>query len=138
MLDVPAFHQPNCLDFRLLGGHAYDAASGEPPEEWVRRVAVAERDAAAEAAAVVRAALRAGPREGWNFGFEALGAAADAERLSVSVGSTPTCCLPPPDGLGPAVTEIHPGNYVFFDTAQVRRRTFFDSRLSCVQFARPE
>jgi len=34
----------------------------------------------------------------------------------LAVGSTPTCCLPPLDGLG-GVTEIHPGNYVFYDTA---------------------
>lgn len=84
----------------------------------MRRVAVAERDACAEAANVVRRALRDGPI-GWHFGCGALGAAADAARLSVSVGSTPTSCLPPRDGLGPAVTEIHPGNYVFFDAAQV-------------------
>ena len=29
------------------------------------------------------------------------------------VGSTPTCSHPPPDGLGD-VTEMHPGNYIFY------------------------
>uniref|UniRef100_A0A7S2C2R7 D-serine dehydratase-like domain-containing protein n=1 Tax=Octactis speculum TaxID=3111310 RepID=A0A7S2C2R7_9STRA len=35
----------------------------------------------------------------------------------VGVGSTPTCSRPPTDLEG--VTEMHPGNYIFYDTAQL-------------------
>jgi len=117
-----------------LGGHAYDPPPAnydrQSPEVWVQQVAAAERDAGAEAAKVVRGALRlhtSGSGSGSNgvlggrHHHHGVSAAADAERLSVSVGSTPTCCLPPSDGYGSAgVTELHPGNYVLLDAAQVR------------------
>lgn len=35
----------------------------------------------------------------------------------VGVGSTPTCSNPPPEGL-PGVDEMHPGNYIYYDTMQ--------------------
>ena len=118
-----------------LGGHAYDPPLAnydlQSPEAWVQQVAAAERDACTEAAKVVRDALRlhTGGTSirggngilGGRHHHQDVSAAADAERLSVSVGSTPTCCLPPSDGSGSAgVTEMHPGNYVLLDAAQVR------------------
>lgn len=98
----------------------------------MQHVAAAERDACAEAAKVVRDALRLRSNSGTSGGdsngmlgggpshHQGVSAAADAERLSVSIGSTPTCCLPPSDGYrNVGVTEMHPGNYAFFDAAQV-------------------
>ena len=77
------------------GGHSYDAASPSA----IRRIAAAERDAVVGLAARVRAAL---PEVG--------------ALPSVGVGSTPTAALPAEHLEG--VTELHPGNYLFFDTTQ--------------------
>jgi D-serine deaminase-like pyridoxal phosphate-dependent protein len=62
----------------------------------VRTVAAAERDAVVGLATRLRAAGLAVP--------------------TVGVGSTPTCCLPPPHLDG--VDEMHPGNYLYFDVMQ--------------------
>lgn len=76
------------------GGHSYDARTPAA----IEAIAAAERDAVVALAERLRAATgQAVPH--------------------VSVGSTPTCSRPPPDGLA-GVTEMHPGNYVFYDAAQ--------------------
>ncbi|EDQ92164.1 uncharacterized protein MONBRDRAFT_31280 [Monosiga brevicollis MX1] len=36
---------------------------------------------------------------------------------ATAVGSTPTCSQPPPEGLD-GITEMHPGNYIFYDVMQ--------------------
>jgi len=76
------------------GGHSYDATSVDA----VRKIAEQERDAVVKFAAKLRAAgLRCG---------------------MVGVGSTPTCSNPPDDLEG--VTEMHPGNYMYYDCMQVK------------------
>lgn len=76
------------------GGHSYGATSVEE----VVAIAVAERDA------VVRFSKR----------LRAAGVAC----AMVGVGSTPTCSNPPKDLEG--VTEMHPGNYLYYDMMQVK------------------
>lgn len=94
------------------GGQSYGAGDGgardlEAVRGAVRAVSALERDAAVAAAEAVAAA-------------GLLPASATAASFAVAVGSTPTCCLPPRDGKGLAgVSEVHPGNYVCLDTAQL-------------------
>ena len=78
------------------GGHSYDCASKDVrlARARVERVAAAERDAVLEFADAI---VAAGVAKRKDFG--------------VGVGSTPTCSLPPRDGLQ-GVDEMHPGNYV--------------------------
>ena len=75
------------------GGGSYAARSVEE----IQGYAVQERDAVVSFAERLR-------KEG-------------IEVESVGVGSTPTCSHPPADGLS-GVTEMHPGNYVTYDSMQ--------------------
>lgn len=75
------------------GGHSYDAKSSDE----LRAIAEAERDETVGFAATLRAAGLPVP--------------------SVGVGSTPTCSQPPAHLDG--VDEMHPGNYLYYDTTQV-------------------
>eukprot|EP00747_Dinoflagellata_sp_TGD_P053413 gnl/TRDRNA2_/TRDRNA2_148437_c1_seq1.p1 gnl/TRDRNA2_/TRDRNA2_148437_c1~~gnl/TRDRNA2_/TRDRNA2_148437_c1_seq1.p1 ORF type:complete len:415 (-),score=71.63 gnl/TRDRNA2_/TRDRNA2_148437_c1_seq1:161-1342(-) len=74
------------------GGHSYDANDATS----VTKIAEQERDAVVEFAAKLRAA----------------GIRCDM----VGVGSTPTCSNPPSTLEG--VTEMHPGNYYYYDVMQ--------------------
>ena len=76
------------------GGHSYDCASVED----VRAIARAERDNTVAFAEKVRKAGFAVP--------------------CVGVGSTPTCSNPPEHLDG--VDEMHPGNFLYYDTTQLR------------------
>lgn len=79
------------------GGHAY-ACEGPAA---IRTVSAAERDVVVGFAGRLREAGVACP--------------------TVSVGSTPTCSHPPDDAFGlDGVDEIHPGNYVVYDTMQMQ------------------
>ena len=75
------------------GGHAYDCQG----RDAVAAVAAAERDAVV----------------GFARGLRDAG----VECEMVGVGSTPTCSVPPADGLE-GVSEMHPGNYVYYDMMQ--------------------
>ena len=80
-------------------GNSYNSASGagvEAARAAVRAVAAAERDALVAFAGQCRAA--------------------GVEVPAVSAGATPSCCIAD-DWAG--VTELHPGNYAFFDRQQV-------------------
>jgi len=44
--------------------------------------------------------------------------AAGIQINTVAVGSTPTCSSTPPPNSWSAITEIHPGNYIFYDVFQ--------------------
>ncbi|CAE8721474.1 unnamed protein product, partial [Polarella glacialis] len=83
------------------GGHSYNAHSLEE----VRSIGEGERHAVVGFVAKLRAS-----------GSAALAAA--AECLEVGIGSTPTCSNPPSHLQG--VTEMHPGNYLYYDMTQVR------------------
>lgn len=76
------------------GGHSYDAQD----KEAVQRIALEECEAVAKFAAALRA-------EPWKLQVPVVG-----------VGSTPTCSNPPT--ALPGVTEMHPGNYIYYDTMQ--------------------
>eukprot|EP00913_Durusdinium_trenchii_P019094 g17944.t1 len=78
------------------GGHSYDASQGI---EAVRAVAQQE----AEAVAAFARTLRGKPY--------------CLEVPIVGVGSTPTCSNPP-NQFPSEVTEMHPGNYIYYDTMQ--------------------
>ena len=78
------------------GGHSYDT-NGDG--EALAAVAAAERDVTVRFAQAVRAA--------------------GIDVPSVGVGSTPTCSVPPADGLD-GVDEMHPGNFLYYDVTQVR------------------
>ncbi len=83
------------LEFRGVfthAGHAYGAHNSDE----VRRIAHDEAHGVIEAADLIRSRGIACP--------------------VISVGSTPTICA---SGVLPGVTEIRPGNYVFFDRMQV-------------------
>ncbi|CAJ1333100.1 unnamed protein product [Effrenium voratum] len=85
------------------GGHSYDArGASETSAAPARRVA-AVAEAEGEAVAGFAAKLRKAP---WNLQVPVVG-----------VGSTPTCSNPPEQGW-PGVTEMHPGNYIYYDTMQ--------------------
>lgn len=75
------------------GGHSYDAAG----PEVVREVAEQERSAIASFAQKLRAV--------------------GVEVPVVGIGSTPTCSNPPSGGLE-GVSEMHPGNYCYYDVMQ--------------------
>ena len=75
------------------GGHSYDATDTSA----VEAIAEAERDE--------------------TVGFARTLRAAGIEVPSVGVGSTPTCSNPPAHLDG--VAEMHPGNYLYYDTTQV-------------------
>ena len=75
------------------GGHSYDAGSADE----IIAIGEAERDATVGFASALRA-----------LGLEV---------PSVGVGSTPTCSIPPPHLDG--VDEMHPGNYLYYDTTQL-------------------
>lgn len=77
------------------GGHSYDQ-EGSDVVSQVRQVAAAEARAVAGLAGRLREA--------------------GVEVPTVGVGSTPTCSNPP-DAL-PDVNEMHPGNYIYYDTMQ--------------------
>ncbi|CAE7648010.1 dthadh, partial [Symbiodinium pilosum] len=77
------------------GGHSYDQDGSDVVAE-VRAVAAAEGRAVAALASRLREAGVKVP--------------------TVGVGSTPTCSNPP-DAL-PGVNEMHPGNYIYYDTQQ--------------------
>ncbi|CAE7866611.1 dthadh [Symbiodinium microadriaticum] len=77
------------------GGHSYDQ-EGSDVVSQVRLVAAAEARAVAGLAGRLR-----------EVGLEV---------PTVGVGSTPTCSNPP-DAL-PDVNEMHPGNYIYYDTMQ--------------------
>jgi D-serine deaminase-like pyridoxal phosphate-dependent protein len=95
------------------GGHSYDAAAGDVAA--VRACSAQERDAVVYLAQELRKAKQEwGPMT--KVATTTTTAAVASWPGMVSVGSTPTCALPPLNGLG-GVTEIHPGNYVFYDTA---------------------
>ena len=94
---------------RLVGilthaGQSYRGPDeGEPPEEALRRVSEAERDRMLEVAARLRDA----------------GALDDPDRFEISVGSTPTmAAFENHERGGFSITEIRPGNYVFYDALQ--------------------
>jgi D-serine deaminase-like pyridoxal phosphate-dependent protein len=74
-------------------GHAYDATS----QDEIRTIAQAEQDVMI----------------GFAKTLQTNGLAAE----TVSIGSTPTAMLAP--GFKPGISEIRPGNYVFFDNDQV-------------------
>lgn len=76
------------------GGHSYDSASVED----VVKIGAAERDAVVQFSVKLRAA--------------------GIPCKMVGVGSTPTCSNPPASLEG--VTEMHPGNYVYYDWMQVK------------------
>jgi len=93
-LGLQLFRSPH-VDFRGVLTHAGQSYACRNPEE-IRRVAQVEREVTVEFAEKLRAA--------------------GAEVPEVSVGSTPTV------GLGEnlaGVTEVRPGNYVFYDAFQV-------------------
>ena len=75
------------------GGHSYDA----PDVASVAAIAADERDATVGFAKTLRAAGVGVP--------------------SVGIGSTPTCSNPPAHLDG--VDEMHPGNYLYYDTTQL-------------------
>jgi D-serine deaminase-like pyridoxal phosphate-dependent protein len=75
------------------GGHSYDSRSAADIEVISR----AERDAAVSFAKTLK-------DNGINSPI-------------VGIGSTPTCSVPPSDGLS-GVTEMHPGNYLMYDKMQ--------------------
>lgn len=78
------------------GGHSYDVEG----REAISAISAAERDAVVALAKRLRDA--------------------GIPCSDVGVGSTPTCSRPPTDGRGlEGVTEMHPGNYIFYDTAQL-------------------
>lgn len=93
------------------GGHSYDARSVDE----VRRIGEQERDA------VVRFANR-------------LRAAEVAFGGVVGVGSTPTCSNPPESLEG--VTEMHPGNYVYYDYMQIQLGSCRPGQVACRVCAR--
>lgn len=74
------------------GGHSYDAKSVEE----VRSIGESERDAVVNFARKLREA--------------------DIPCHMVGIGSTPTCSNPPEHLEG--VTEMHPGNYIYYDAMQ--------------------
>ncbi|KAL3914761.1 MAG: hypothetical protein SGPRY_007509 [Prymnesium sp.] len=83
--------------FRFSGlythaGHSYNVSGAEA----VRELAAEERDVTVRFASQLRAAGLSVP--------------------CVGVGSTPTCSLPPAHMEG--VDELHPGNYLYYDTTQ--------------------
>eukprot|EP00931_Biecheleriopsis_adriatica_P108924 TRINITY_DN83195_c0_g1_i1.p1 TRINITY_DN83195_c0_g1~~TRINITY_DN83195_c0_g1_i1.p1 ORF type:complete len:416 (-),score=87.95 TRINITY_DN83195_c0_g1_i1:36-1283(-) len=80
------------------GGHSYDL-------EGADIVAQVRRTATEEARAVVAFAEKLRTR--------------GASVPVVGVGSTPTCSNPPLEGLA-GVDEMHPGNYIYYDTMQQR------------------
>mmetsp|Transcript_58405 Transcript_58405/g.156124 ORF Transcript_58405/g.156124 Transcript_58405/m.156124 type:complete len:369 (+) Transcript_58405:29-1135(+) len=75
------------------GGHSYDCKSSDA----IELVSRAERDAVVSFASQLAAQGTPAP--------------------VVAIGSTPTCSVPPSDGLG-GVTEMHPGNYLVYDVMQ--------------------
>eukprot|EP00049_Salpingoeca_infusionum_P002849 m.60531 g.60531 ORF g.60531 m.60531 type:complete len:379 (-) comp11821_c0_seq1:98-1234(-) len=77
------------------GGMAYHASTVASVQE----ASIKERDGVVRGATAIRAS--------------------GLDVSEVAVGSTPTCSHPPPDGLD-GITEIHPGNYFFYDAMQVR------------------
>lgn len=80
----------------------------------IQRVAAVEASAAADFAARVRATGATG-----------------SKHFAVAMGSTPTCSMLP-SGL-PGITEIHPGNYFFYDAMQARLGTCRESDIAvCV------
>lgn len=87
-------------------GHAYHGPhEGESPEDALRRVAAAERDRMLHVAKQLHTAEVPG---------------ATPEAFTISIGSTPTMAAfqnRTQDGF--QITEIRPGNYVFFDATQV-------------------
>ena len=118
--DLPAFARTiaGLPGLRLVGllthaGHAYHGPhEGETKAEALRRVMAAERDRMLEAAARLRDAGIPGVETG-TFPD-------GTPRFEISIGSTPTMSVferAEHDGF--TVTEIRPGNYVFFDAMQV-------------------
>jgi len=75
------------------GGHSYDCTSPDA----IEAVSRAERDAV--------------------VGFATQLAAKETPAPVVAIGSTPTCSVPPSDGLD-GVNEMHPGNYLVYDVMQ--------------------
>eukprot|EP00762_Andalucia_godoyi_P007963 ANDGO_03470.mRNA.1 D-serine dehydratase len=77
------------------GGHSYGARN----DSQIRQVAEAERNALIESAKLLQSLA---PGRDWTS-------------LDLCMGSTPTCNV---FGSMDQITEIHPGNYVFFDAMQ--------------------
>lgn len=84
----------NLFGVYTTGGHSY----GTSDIAKVHEIGEAERNAVVSLASRIEAEL--------GFKVECIG-----------VGSTPTSSNPPPTGLA-GVTEMHPGNYVFYDWVQ--------------------
>jgi D-serine deaminase-like pyridoxal phosphate-dependent protein len=97
---VKRLHESNTCRFAGLythGGHSYD----EKSKDSIRKVSVVERDQINLFSSIVLKNIPTLSRN--NFW--------------VGVGSTPTCSVPPLDGLS-GIDEIHPGNYFVYDCTQ--------------------
>jgi len=107
-------HKKGLITFTGIYSHSGHAYGGNTEEETAK--------VAKEEVAVM------------NEVVQAIEAAGDVVPKFVSIGSTPACTHLPPD-LG-RVNEIHPGNYVFWDTQQFDLRSCELKDIACYVLAR--
>eukprot|EP00026_Physarum_polycephalum_P009984 Phypoly_transcript_10127.p1 GENE.Phypoly_transcript_10127~~Phypoly_transcript_10127.p1 ORF type:complete len:359 (+),score=39.60 Phypoly_transcript_10127:124-1200(+) len=105
---------PGVIDFQGIYAHAGQSYKSNTVEE-LRKHAELERDVVSQFVVTLKEKV-------------------NVECKVVSVGSTPTCSHLP-ENMG-KITEIHPGNYVFYDWMNAELKTCKESDIACTVLAR--